>query len=707
MSEVSVPARLAGGLLFSVLAVVFVLLPARAKADLPDGRYCVENTVGGFLYDGLDLASRCQAGEEWDVYRGPGTGGGYCLRTARYQTHLSHTGKNAFLQGPCNGAAERWTISEQSDGTYCIRNTRTDKFLSDRFPDSLHEHCSAGERWRFTPVGTVARTDATARIRPEPGRYCLRDASGTYLTGISGNGSPVGGTACEGAAIWRIYPPEIGPGEADGNDRFCVESEGRIDHLENRGLGILEFGPTCFDGRRLWHFLGQADGSVCILNDERTADSFDSFVAGGRAIGKPSPLCSPDDRWTLEPMPYEGQEVGRMVAFFGGVDRCEDVKLRNGAVWHRPADLNGRLILGTIHGGLAGTVRGAAVTKSETSPTHRHRFRVDIPLKRRGLAGASGGKGRLAQRRTIHVDDKTESVPSPDGAGGWPFMQLLACQERPEHAGKTAAALPPQSVAFFNSPACPEEWEPFKALNGRFVMPRMFSSDQSHLDLQKGGAVLGESLYGRTAPTLGHYHGVEIGPTEEGKSERVNLDFDPTSVGLASGSNTRADRTYPVSSGGTVSTERTDSAGGPILPYVELLACRKFKGRTQGPRIPEGLTAFTTNKDCETDMPAVQSSLGHYLMGLPNDPGAISGVAWGNPLKSGVEHSHRHPVEIKVGLTRDNVAEFIIARSGNLADPNKDYVARGFTKTTAFTPPYVTLGHCWRPIRAIGKAKPL
>ena len=684
---------------------------APSVANLANGRYCIQNSnAKTFLYDQLSMSGSCGAGEHWDVYTAPQTGGFYCLRAARGGQHLSYTGDTAFFQGPCNGDTEYWELIDEGDGTYCIRNTREEHFLSDSFP-TLHGRCGAGERWRFTQLKSNQLSGSAKTF--EPGFYCLKNANGQFLAAVTADASPRAVGGCGDEAVWRIYLPWRGPVLAKGKDsqrfpvdprqRHCIESSQRLDYLMHRAkTGAVTFGSTCFNGQALWQFLDQGNGTFCILSDDPIESGTKAFLSADPE--RLAPNCGAAERWNVEEhTPVFTPITGAMVAFFGGIDKCEDAMLgknqRTKSRWKRYGPLEGRLALGTIHPKFVGDARGPKIGNLATLGSHKHAFRADVDLPPSYLAASNGGGAELADSGPITVRGWT------NGTGAIPNMQLLPCQEINPSISKAAESLPPQSVAFFNARSCPVDWLPFKELHGRFIVSGKQGTDGKSLDLVEGKAVRGGSIFGTETPDLSHDHGIEVGP-KTNVDHRIELDFQSVSVGLAGGSNPRAGVGYAAVSGVITATQRPDGRSHVTAPYAVLLACRKNAGKFIPQQVPGGMTTFTAAKSCDKQMPTLTFSQGYYISGLPNDVALENGVSHGGSLTANRELSHAHDVKVEVTVRQSNVVEFL-GNSRGFVDPRKSYWTSGKTGPSGYLPPFVQLEHCWRSITPVGRWRKL
>jgi hypothetical protein len=259
-----------------------------------------------------------------------------------------------------------------------------------------------------------------------------------------------------------------------------------------------------------------------------------------------------------------------------------------------------------------------------------------------GSTGGNGGSG----------NGGSGSGSSGNGGGG---------------SGSNKDAIPQNGVGFFQVPACPNGWEPFKAAAGRAILPT--------IGTMPGGATVGEPLTS----------GEERMHTHEVKAT-LNL-IDISYAGIASGGNTG------VAKAGAVSFATTSDAASAGLPYVQLLACKKMAIPEPGVRpLPVGMQLYFDAATCPSGWKQAPATQGRFIIGSPQ--GAPADVSFGGePVSSASPRTHRHGNEVAVETTPHGIA-LAAGCCGSGYAKNMAYSSKEDTETAEAGLPWIELLHC-------------
>lgn len=369
-----------------------------------------------------------------------------------------------------------------------------------------------------------------------------------------------------------------------------------------------------------------------------------------------------------------------MVAFFDKPDGiCPEG-------WRPIDNAKGRLIRGTTDPKRVGLSAGTPM-HNKTPPTHKHELHIwfnpvsksVVALEKFGFLQQNTG---VAKANSNWYEKSGHFTSISDG--NIPYIQMLACEENQN--GMTADNMRQEMVAFFNNDTCPVNWEVYQKLNNRYVVP---APDNTESGLYNQPFGTGDAT---------HNHKISMkeglaGPNQVGiRLNEIGMEASEKGV-LIKESDDWAKNQSPV---GAISTK---SSANNIVPYLELLPCRKNRGRGNIDRLSEGLMAFMSALACPTGWREKSSTHGRYLVGLPADQHAKNGTAFGgNPLESGEIRTHHHevrhtfnwPSQPFVGYTGDTNKGF--AASG-------DYDLIGATQEASLNLPYVQMRHCIAPAR--------
>lgn len=367
-----------------------------------------------------------------------------------------------------------------------------------------------------------------------------------------------------------------------------------------------------------------------------------------------------------------------MVAFFDRIDgACPEG-------WKPAVNVQGRLIRGTVDGNRVGNVKGTPM-KYKSPPEHSHALDIALRPVSQNVAAVEEF-WPLEQIKTVAsagwYSAGGGSLPrSGRSDGNVPYMQMLVCEEQ---SGATSATnMRNQMVAFFNDRSCPANWEPYGQLKQRYVVPAPDDTEAGAYN-QIVGLMSNE-----------HSHGVQM---VEGtaKANQVGIRLTTASMGAAKqglfvNSDGWAKAQSPVNSISTHSHQDTH------IPYIELLPCRKTRGRGNIDRLPGDLLAFMAAEACPRGWREKSSSHGRYLVGLPKQQHAKSGTAFGGaPLRSGEVRDHNHSVNYTFDWPARPFAGNVGSQySGFAAAGNYDLI--GTTQQGSHNLPYVQMRHCIAP----------
>ena len=228
-------------------------------------------------------------------------------------------------------------------------------------------------------------------------------------------------------------------------------------------------------------------------------------------------------------------------------------------------------------------------------------------------------------------------------------------------------AIPQNGIGFFQVPACPTGWEPFKAASGRALLPTIGTAP--------GGATIGEPL--TSGEERLHTHDVQ-----------ATLDLiDISYAGIASGGNTG------VAKSGSVSFATTSDAASAALPYVQLLACKKMVGPEAGAKpLPAGMQLYFDAATCPSGWKQAPATQGRFIVGAPK--GAPSDVSFGGePVSSATPRTHVHGNDVAVETVPHGIA-LAAGCCGTGYAKNMAYSSSADTGATEAGIPWIELLHC-------------
>jgi hypothetical protein len=228
-------------------------------------------------------------------------------------------------------------------------------------------------------------------------------------------------------------------------------------------------------------------------------------------------------------------------------------------------------------------------------------------------------------------------------------------------------AIPQNSIGFFQIPACPMGWEPFKAASGRAILPT--------IGTMPGGATVGEPL--SSGEERLHKHDVNA---------TIDL-IDISYAGIASGGNSG------VAKSGAVSFATTSDPASAALPYVQLLACKKMVSPEAGVKpLPTGMQLYFDTATCPSGWKQAPATQGRFIIGLPqNAPADVS--FGGEPISSATPRTHTHGNEVSLETTPHGIA-LAAGCCGSGYAKNTAYSNIQDTSATDAALPWIELLHC-------------
>jgi hypothetical protein len=258
-----------------------------------------------------------------------------------------------------------------------------------------------------------------------------------------------------------------------------------------------------------------------------------------------------------------------------------------------------------------------------------------------GLSGASGGNGGNG------------SSSGSGGSGG--------------SASAREDAIPQNGIGFFQVPACPAGWEPFKAAAGRAILPTIGAAP--------GGATVGEPL--SSGEERLHSHQVK------GTFDLIDISY----AGIAGNGNTG------VAKAGAVTLTTTSDAASAAIPYVQLLACKKMASPEEGVKpLPAGMQLHFDAATCPSGWKQAPTTQGRFIIGLPKD--APADVSFGGePAASAAPREHTHGNEASLETTSHGIA-LAAGCCGSGYAKNMTYSSIEDTGAADTALPWIELLHC-------------
>lgn len=228
-------------------------------------------------------------------------------------------------------------------------------------------------------------------------------------------------------------------------------------------------------------------------------------------------------------------------------------------------------------------------------------------------------------------------------------------------------AIPLNGIGFFQVPACPTGWEPFKAAAGRALLPTIGTAP--------GGTTVGEPLAsGEDRP---HTHNVPA------SFELIDISY----VGIASGGNNG------VTNSGTASFMTTSDAASTGLPYVQLLACKKMASPEAAAKpLPTGMQIYFDASTCPSGWKQAPATQGRFIVGLPK--GAPADISFGGePMSNAMPRTHAHGNEVTLETVPHGIA-LAAGCCGSGYAKNAIYTSTTDTDAAETGLPWIELLHC-------------
>lgn len=228
-------------------------------------------------------------------------------------------------------------------------------------------------------------------------------------------------------------------------------------------------------------------------------------------------------------------------------------------------------------------------------------------------------------------------------------------------------AIPRNALGFFQVPACPNGWEPFKAAAGRAILPTIGS--------QPGGTTVGEPLM--SGEERRHTHEIR------GTFELIEISY----VGIAGASN------MGVAKAEAASFTATSNSASTGLPYVQLLACKKMANPEAGTiPLPAGMQLYFDAATCPSGWKQAPATQGRFIVGLPN--GAPPDVSFGgDPVSSAAPRTHTHGNQVSVETVPHGIA-LAAGCCGSGYAKNMSYSSSQSTGDGDPALPWIELLHC-------------
>ena len=231
----------------------------------------------------------------------------------------------------------------------------------------------------------------------------------------------------------------------------------------------------------------------------------------------------------------------------------------------------------------------------------------------------------------------------------------------------TTDGIPQNAIGFFQIPACPNGWEPFKAAAGRAILPT--------IGTQPGGATVGAPL--ASGEDRKHSHPIKA------TFELIDISY----VGVAGGGNTG------VAKAGSISFTATSNAASAALPYVQLLACKKMASpEPTAAALPTGMQLYFDAATCPTGWKQAPATQGRFIVGSPK--GAPADVSFGgDPLSSALPRTHTHGNQASVNTVSHGIA-LAAGCCGSGYAKNTSYSSSESSGDGDTALPWIELLHC-------------
>ncbi len=234
----------------------------------------------------------------------------------------------------------------------------------------------------------------------------------------------------------------------------------------------------------------------------------------------------------------------------------------------------------------------------------------------------------------------------------------------PDAAAAAADPFPTGAISFYLATGCPLGWTPYADAAGRTLVS---SATDTHVAI---GTPLARN------EVRAHHHDAPVG-----------IDLPAVRyAGIAGAAN------MGVAAAGHVDATISTADSDPVLPYVQLLACRKT-GAASATSVPAGLVAYFDAAACPGGWSDAGATIdGRVVVGNPT--GGTAGATFGGaPLASGETRTHTHPLAATLALPAHGIALV----SGCCADGYGAAGDRALSATTspaAVELPYLQLRAC-------------
>ena len=146
-----------------------------------------------------------------------------------------------------------------------------------------------------------------------------------------------------------------------------------------------------------------------------------------------------------------------MVAFFRGKNGCPKG-------WAPYAPAQGRMIVATTQSNLIGKTTGPALKDGKTPGAHNHYFEFELNLAERKSGIISGDGGPLSGNGSYDITFTADK----ESFLNYPYSQLQVCENKTK---SEKDEMPFNSIAFFSSKLCPDNWDIYEYAQNRFILP--------------------------------------------------------------------------------------------------------------------------------------------------------------------------------------------------------------------------------------------
>ena len=334
--------------------------------------------------------------------------------------------------------------------------------------------------------------------------------------------------------------------------------------------------------------------------------------------------------------------------------------------WQEAQYAQNRAILGTTNAKYLQYKSGRPFKNAESFHLHVYKGNALVPKKHTSSASDSNRGITYSGNHPLNgVTNPTQNT--------FPFVQYLVCERQKNTTGNDT--LPFGSVAFFNLSKCPNNWSPFEAANGRFIVTLMAGGKIGYTTQEAWSNPLMEATHDHSLSTE-FFLGVKSITSGAGASTGV------------------------AGTGAALVSAMTGSKSNQ-MPFVTLMACEKSASLSTTPppppsndQLPKGISVFYAAQNCPSNWGNLFGAPGRIIVGTSAQE--KSGLAFGGmPLKPNeTSRSHTHTFSGKVLLAEKStdlisvIHDFHVGKSGNYGFHGTTYkgvVSLPYTLTNACT----------------------